>query len=43
MTNISFEDIYTKIEDNKSFDFNNIKKNLLSMLNTVKSKDILKK
>ena len=43
MKNITLEDIYTKIENNKSFDFANIKKDLRVLLNTVMSEDILKK
>ena len=40
---ISLDEIYANIENNKSFDFANIKKDSRFMLNTVNSEDILKK
>ena len=43
MTDINLDKIYTKIENNKSFDFSEIMKDLRFMLNTVDSEDILKK
>ena len=43
MTNIDLNDIYAKIENNASFDFSDILKDLRFMLNTVDSEDTLKK
>lgn len=43
MVDITLEDIYTKIENNESFNFANVNKDLRSMLNTATSEDILKK
>ena len=37
MVDITLEDIYTKIENNESFNFANVNKDLRSMLNTATS------